>query len=60
MLRTVARVYRALMATGRPAQALAELFDVSDRTARWYIQRARAAGHLGEALSGKAGEKPTH
>jgi len=56
MLRRVAEVYRADV-NGRPTEAVAEAFDTTHRTAGRYIQRARAAGHLGAAIKGRAGER---
>ncbi|TYK50579.1 hypothetical protein [Actinomadura decatromicini] len=57
ILRQVAEVYRENLAHA-PVRAVAEHFDLgSDRTARRWVQQARAAGHLGSAVKGKAGER---
>lgn len=55
LLRQVAVVYRGRV-TDRPTTAVAEHFHVAHRTATLYVQRARAAGHLGAAVPGRAGE----
>ena len=56
MLTEVARVYRENI-DDKPTQAVADHYDVEPRTARLYVQRARASGKLGDAIRGKAGEQ---
>jgi hypothetical protein len=54
--RKVADVYR--MGGSKATEAVAEHFKVSRSTAAKRVQRARALGHLGPALKGKAGQTP--
>jgi hypothetical protein len=54
-LSVVADVYRANV-NDKPTKAVAEQFNVADRTARLYVKRARDAGFLGSAVPGKGGE----
>ncbi len=56
MLQEVAEVYRANIGRG-PTEAVAARFGKSHRTAGHYVKQARAAGYLGEAMPGKAGER---
>ncbi len=56
VLREVADVYRAHL-DGNPTEAVAARFGKSHRTAALYVQQSRAAGHLGAAIKGKAGER---
>ena len=56
MLREVAETYRREI-DGTPTAAVGDHLGVAIRTARLYVRRARDAGLLGEALSGKAGER---
>lgn len=56
LLANVARVYRANLAHA-PTVAVRRHFGLaSDRTARYWVKVARARGHLGASLWGKAGE----
>jgi hypothetical protein len=57
LLREVARIYRANLDGGKPAEAVAADLDVEPRTARLYVRRARDRGFLGESIPGKAGER---
>jgi hypothetical protein len=56
LLQEVADIYRANV-DRNPTAAVADHFDREPRTARLYVQRARKAGFLGEAIKGKAGEQ---
>lgn len=59
LLAEVAEVYRTNV-DRNPTAAVAEHFALaSDRTARLYVKRARTAGHLGDAVPGRAGERRT-
>lgn len=55
LLAEVATVYREHV-TGTPTAEIARRFEVSARTARLYVQRARQAGLLGGSIPGRAGE----
>jgi transposase len=55
LLAEVATVYRQHV-TSTPTAEIARRFEVSDRTARLYVQRARQAGLLGGSIPGRAGE----
>lgn len=57
LLREVADVYRREI-NHAPTVAVGKHLGVAMRTARLYVRRARDAGHLGEAIWGKAGETP--
>jgi hypothetical protein len=50
----VADVYREHFSDG-PTKAVAAVYGVEIRTAAMYVQRARAAGHLGPTVRGKKG-----
>jgi hypothetical protein len=54
LLREVAEVYRAN--PDRPTTPVSGHFVVPHRTAARYVEQARAAGLLGPARRGKAGE----
>jgi hypothetical protein len=57
-LASVADVYRYALKLGQPpVNAVAEAFNVSRSTAGRYVVRARRRGMLGEAITGKAGER---
>jgi hypothetical protein len=57
LLAEVAKVYRANV-DRNPTAAVAGHFGLaSDRTARLYVKRARSAGHLGDAVPGRPGER---
>lgn len=56
VLRDVAEVYRKHVAD-TPTAAVADYLDRSLRTASLYVQRARAKGFLGAAITGRAGEQ---
>jgi hypothetical protein len=55
LLAAVAATYREHI-DGAPSAAVARRFEVSPRTARLYVQRARQAGLLGGSIPGRAGE----
>jgi hypothetical protein len=58
VLREIAATYRASTG-GRPTLAIQQHFGLtSRRTASYWVNRARAAGHLGPAIWGRAGENP--
>jgi hypothetical protein len=57
LLAEVAEVYRTNV-DRNPTAAVARHFGLaSDRTARLYVKRARTAGHLGDAVPGRPGER---
>jgi hypothetical protein len=56
-LAEVAQVYRQNVATGKPAQAVAEYCHYTSTSARRVIAQARQRGFLGPALPGRAGEQ---
>lgn len=59
-LEEVAAAYRLASLLGEPpTQTVADRFAVSRATAGRWILKAREAGHLGDALPGRAGEKET-
>ena len=55
LLAEVAAIYREHL-NGTPSAEIARLLNVSARTARLYVQRAREAGLLGGSIPGRAGE----
>jgi transposase len=55
LLAEVATIYREHV-TGTPSAEVARRFEVTARTARLYVQRARQAGLLGDSIPGRAGE----
>jgi hypothetical protein len=56
LLREVAAIYRANI-DNNPTEVIAKRFDKTPRSARSYVQQARARGFLGAAIKGKAGEQ---
>jgi hypothetical protein len=55
LLREVAAIYRREI-DHAPTEAVAAHLGAPIRTARWWVRRARTAGHLGASLWGKPGE----
>ncbi len=55
-LREVAELYRSNI-DNNPTEVIAKRFDKTPRSARSYVQQARARGFLGAAIKGKAGEE---
>jgi hypothetical protein len=51
-LRSVAEVYRANI-DGAPTKAVAAMFNVKDRMASTYVERARKKGYLPETKQGQ-------